>query len=116
MILFGIAAQAASLFYMTRFNLQMDFKTVMWARCFQAFGLAFLFVPINTAAYAYLPPGKNHGDISRLLRTGDVPVFAEILPKNMPEQEQQGIERLVLDRGGNMTFHCEIGEIFLYVR
>ncbi|TAK05510.1 MAG: DHA2 family efflux MFS transporter permease subunit [Candidatus Manganitrophaceae bacterium] len=60
MVLFGVAVQAASLFYMTRFNLQMDFQTAMWARCFQAFGLAFLFVPINTAAYAYLPPGKNN--------------------------------------------------------
>lgn len=60
MVLFGVAVQAASLFYMTRFNLQMDFQTVMWARCFQAFGLAFLFVPINTIAYANLPPGKNN--------------------------------------------------------
>lgn len=60
MILFGLIVQAGSLFYMTRFNLQMDFKTVMWARCIQTFGLAFLFVPINTAAYAFLPPGKNN--------------------------------------------------------
>jgi DHA2 family multidrug resistance protein len=32
----------------------------MWARVIQATGLAFLFVPINTAAYAYLPKDKNN--------------------------------------------------------
>jgi DHA2 family multidrug resistance protein len=30
------------------------------ARIIQASGIAFLFVPINTIAYAYLPPGKNN--------------------------------------------------------
>jgi DHA2 family multidrug resistance protein len=32
----------------------------MLARCYQAAGLAFLFVPINTAAYAFVPPNKNN--------------------------------------------------------
>src|SRR6478672_4079093 len=50
----------ASLFYMTGFNLQMDFRTVAIARLFQAVGMAFLFVPINTAAYAFLPRDKNN--------------------------------------------------------
>ena len=30
------------------------------ARVFQAAGMAFLFVPINTAAYAFLPRDKNN--------------------------------------------------------
>jgi MFS transporter, DHA2 family, multidrug resistance protein len=38
----------------------MDFKHAVLARCFQAAGLAFLFVPINTAAYAFVPPNKNN--------------------------------------------------------
>jgi len=32
----------------------------VFARMLQAVGLAFLFVPINTAAYAYLPREKNN--------------------------------------------------------
>ncbi len=63
-----------------------------------------------------LTPGKDHGDIFRLLRTRDIAHVTEVFLKNMPEQKQQGVEGLVLRRGGNMTFHCEIGEIFLYVR
>jgi MFS transporter, DHA2 family, multidrug resistance protein len=43
-----------------RFDLDVDFKTMMWARVFQAVSLAFLFIPINTAAYSYLPREKNN--------------------------------------------------------
>jgi MFS transporter, DHA2 family, multidrug resistance protein len=60
LIAFGLLILSASLFYMTHFNLQMDFKTLTLARVLQASGLAFLFVPINTAAYAYLPREKNN--------------------------------------------------------
>jgi len=60
LIAFGFFVVAMSLFYMTHFTLEMDFKTLMLARIFQACGLAFLFVPINTAAYAYLPREKNN--------------------------------------------------------
>jgi DHA2 family multidrug resistance protein len=50
----------AALFYMTNFDLQIDFKTAALARIIQGTGLACLFVPINTVAYSYLPPGKNN--------------------------------------------------------
>lgn len=45
---------------MMNFDVSIDFRTVAIARVIQALGLAFLFVPINTAAYAFLPPGKNN--------------------------------------------------------
>ena len=56
----GLVITALSLFHMTTFNTEMDYKYVMLARCFQASGLAFLFVPINTAAYAFVPRNKNN--------------------------------------------------------
>src|ERR1700693_1688241 len=52
LLLFGLPMVAFSLFNMTRFDTSVDFRTVATARVFQAIGLAFLFVPINTAAYA----------------------------------------------------------------
>jgi len=52
--------EGCSLFYMTRFDTQVSFWTLAWARVFQASGLAFLFVPINTAAYIDLPRGKTN--------------------------------------------------------
>ena len=46
--------------HMTRFNTDMDYKHAVIARCYQAAGLALLFVPINTAAYAFVPRNKNN--------------------------------------------------------
>src|SRR5581483_6829008 len=57
----GLCALSFSLFHMTRFDLGIDFRTVVFARMIQASGLAFLFVPINTAAYSYLPREKQRG-------------------------------------------------------
>jgi len=60
LLLFGLAMLSFSLFHMTNFNLEIDFRTAVLARMLQAVGLAFLFVPINTSAYAYLPREKNN--------------------------------------------------------
>ena len=56
----GLTVLSLSLFHMTSFDLAVDFRTVTLARVFQGLGLACLFVPINTAAYSHLPPGKNN--------------------------------------------------------
>ncbi len=60
LLLFGLVVLSFSLFNMTRFDLNIDFRTVAAARVLQAVGMAFLFVPINTAAYAFLPRDKNN--------------------------------------------------------
>ena len=38
----------------------IDFSTAIWLRVYQAVGMAFLFVPINTVVYAGIPPAKNN--------------------------------------------------------
>jgi MFS transporter, DHA2 family, multidrug resistance protein len=60
LMLFGLSMLSFSLFHMTNFDLSVDFRTVMMARVYQALGLAFLFVPINTTAYSSLPRDKNN--------------------------------------------------------
>jgi|CZKS01.1.fsa_nt_gi DHA2 family multidrug resistance protein len=60
LMMFGLSMLSFSLFHMTTFDLSVDFHTVMMARVYQATGLAFLFVPINTAAYSGLPRDKNN--------------------------------------------------------
>ena len=60
LLLFGLLMLSFSLFHMTGFDLQIDFRTLATARVIQAAGMAFLFVPINTAAYAFLPRDKNN--------------------------------------------------------
>ena len=60
LLFFGLVVLSVSLFHMTKFDLQMSFNTALTARVYQAAGMAFLFVPINTAAYAFLPREKNN--------------------------------------------------------
>jgi DHA2 family multidrug resistance protein len=60
LLIFGLVVLSGSLFHMAGFDLDIDFRTAATARIFQAVGMAFLFVPINTAAYAFLPREKNN--------------------------------------------------------
>jgi DHA2 family multidrug resistance protein len=60
LLLFGLCMVSFSLFHMTHFDTLIDFRTAATARAIQAAGLAFLFVPINTVAYAFLPKDKNN--------------------------------------------------------
>src|SRR5439155_1156673 len=55
LILFGLSTVAGSMFFMTTLDLGVDFGTLVWARIFTTFGIAFLFIPINAAAYANVP-------------------------------------------------------------
>jgi len=58
LIMFGLVVAAAGLSWMSGFNLDVDFRTAMWARTLQALGMAFLFVPINTLAFGSVKPEK----------------------------------------------------------
>jgi DHA2 family multidrug resistance protein len=60
LVIFGLVVVALSLLYMSRFNMQIDFATAMWARIYQSVGLAFLFVPINTAAFYFIAKEKTN--------------------------------------------------------
>jgi len=60
LLVFGLAMLSFALFHMTRFDTTVDFRTAATARVLQTLGLAFLFVPINTVAYAFLPREKNN--------------------------------------------------------
>ncbi|HEX8872678.1 MAG TPA: DHA2 family efflux MFS transporter permease subunit [Candidatus Acidoferrum sp.] len=60
LITFGCAVSASSLLVMAGWNLQLDFHHAVTGRMLQAFGLAFLFIPINVSAFAYIPREKTN--------------------------------------------------------
>ncbi len=60
LVMFGLAVSGLALLYMTHFDLQVDYTTIALARLVQALGLAFLFIPINTAAYVGIPREKTN--------------------------------------------------------
>jgi DHA2 family multidrug resistance protein len=60
LILIGLVIEAAALLYMSTFNLEVSYGKLAWARTILASGLAFLFVPISTIAYAGLAANKTN--------------------------------------------------------
>jgi len=55
LICFGCTVSAFSLFVMAGWDLQLDYRHAVLGRMLQSFGLAFLFIPINVSAFAYVP-------------------------------------------------------------
>jgi MFS transporter, DHA2 family, multidrug resistance protein len=66
LIAFGLVATSLALFNMMRFDTNVDYATLAWARIYQSVGLGFLFIPVNTIAFLGLPPAKNN-DASALI-------------------------------------------------
>jgi MFS transporter, DHA2 family, multidrug resistance protein len=60
LIAIGCFIMAFSLFRMTDLIANIDFRSLMLWRVFQACAMAFLFVPINTMAFTDMPPGASN--------------------------------------------------------
>ncbi len=56
----ALALQAAAFFYMTHWNADIAFGNLSTARLISAFGLPFVFIPVNTAAYVGLKPSQTN--------------------------------------------------------
>ncbi len=65
LIAYGFAVSAIAMALMHTLDLQVSFGYIAMLRVFQASGLAFLFVPINTISYTDIPREKNN-DVSGL--------------------------------------------------
>ena len=60
LVTFGCVVSATALFVMAGWNLQLDYHHAVTARMLQSFGLAFLFIPINVSAFAYVPKEQTN--------------------------------------------------------
>src|SRR5246127_5681778 len=60
LIAFGCIVSSSALFGMAGWDLGLDYGHAVRARMLQSFGLAFLFIPINVAAFAYVPREKTN--------------------------------------------------------
>ena len=56
----GLTAISISMWHMTSLSPDVTFGWFQWARVFQMIGLPFLFIPINTVAYAGLRPDQTN--------------------------------------------------------
>jgi MFS transporter, DHA2 family, multidrug resistance protein len=60
LVIVGVLITSASLFYMASFNLNISYGIAARARIYQSLGMAFLFVPINTMAFYFIPKEKTN--------------------------------------------------------
>jgi len=60
LVIFGVFVCSGGLFLMSGFDLQIDFRTAVISRMVQSLGMAFLFVPISTTAFAYIPKERTN--------------------------------------------------------
>jgi MFS transporter, DHA2 family, multidrug resistance protein len=65
MIVYGFAISSVALFTMLDLDTGASYAHIAMLRVFQAAGLAFLFIPINTLSYNGIPGNKNN-DVSGL--------------------------------------------------
>ena len=65
LICWGFFILSTSMIWMHGLTLDASFKHIMWLRVYQASGLAFLFIPINTVTYTGVPRAQNN-DVSGL--------------------------------------------------
>src|SRR5580700_7088450 len=59
LIIFGLIISSLGLFEMSHFDTQINFGHAVSERVVQSFGLAFLFVPINTVAFSFITKAKT---------------------------------------------------------
>jgi MFS transporter, DHA2 family, multidrug resistance protein len=65
LLAFGFAITSIALFHMTTIHLSMSLSYAAWLRFFQATGLGFMFIPIQTLSYVGVPMEANN-DVSGL--------------------------------------------------
>jgi DHA2 family multidrug resistance protein len=112
LIVFGLIVAATGLFSMAGFNLDVDFRTAMWARTIQALGMAFLFVPINTTAFSAVRPEKlgSATGLMNLFRniggSGGIAMINTIIARRSQFHQATLVSHLTpLDSGLSPTLH-----------
>ena len=114
LICYGFFVLAVSMVMMHTFSLGSSFKYIMWVRVFQASGLAFLFIPINTISYSGVPRNQNN-DVSGLTNLarnigGSVGTafVATMLSRRQQAHENTMVRNLV---PGNEAFRNRVNNI-----
>ncbi len=60
LVMIGCVICSAALFSMARWNLEISYGVAARARILQSVGMAFLFIPINVMAFAFVPKEKTN--------------------------------------------------------
>ena len=103
LIAIGLFITGLAMEHLTNADLNASFKWLVFARCCQTTGVAFLFVPINTIAYADLPKGKsnNASALVNLMRNLGSSVGVSVASTAITRRSQLHQNRLVHNISNN---------------
>ena len=102
LIALGFAITATALSLMHTLDLQVSYGYIAMLRVFQAAGLAFLFVPINTISYTGIPREKNNdvSGLTNLARNIGGSVGTSFLTTELARRAQFHQDRLAMHMSG----------------
>jgi DHA2 family multidrug resistance protein len=106
LICYGFGMLSLSMFVMHSLSLDSSFNYIMWVRVFQASGLAFLFIPINTVSYVGVAREQSN-DVSGIMNlarniggsTGTA-FIATMLARRSQAHQAQMVRNLLPDNEG----------------
>jgi len=108
---YGFTMLTLSLIYMCNLNLQLSYGQLVIMRMFQASGLAFLFIPINTIAYVGVKQSESN-DVSGLTNLArniggscGTAFMATMLTRRTAAHEQTMTRNL---QSGNQGFNAQV--------
>src|SRR5579875_1554968 len=108
---YGFFMLTVSLLYMSQLNLNLSYGELVFMRMFQASGLAFLFIPINTLAYVGVRQNENN-DVSGLTNLArniggscGTAFMATLLVRRSQAHENSMVRNLT---GGNPAYNQQI--------
>ncbi len=103
---YGFVMLTLSLVWMGNLSLQLSYGQLVFMRCFQASGLAFLFIPINTIAYIGVKQSENN-DVSGLTNLArnigascGTAFVATMLTRRTAAHESSAVRNLVAGSAG----------------
>jgi len=114
LICYGFAMLSVSMVVMHTFSLGSSFRYIMWVRVFQASGLAFLFIPINTISYSGVPREQNNdvSGLTNLARNIGGSVGTAFVATMLTRGQQTHEAVMVRDLGlGNEAFRNQVNRL-----
>jgi MFS transporter, DHA2 family, multidrug resistance protein len=118
MIVYGFGISSAALFTMLDLDTGASFSHIAWLRVFQASGLAFLFIPINTLSYNGIPGNKNNdvSGLTNLARNIGGSVGTAFVVTMLARRQQFHQERLGAAAGlGSLNLQTRVSSLGQYL-
>ncbi len=119
LIAVGLLIGAAALFMFSMINLQVDYWTMALIRVVQAIGLAFLFIPINTAAFYGMPMIKSSSasaiiNLSRNLGGSfGIALAASYLAQQQQRHQSYLVGHVDVQQGAGATYLQSLTQSFI---